>query len=119
MYRKIEKWLNEIISAELPEEIVALNFNLYQDSDNEWSLELVGTESFDKEDEDWTCDEIFTTRDNTLAWSEEAEWEEILEEIIENLKEYLERGKYADLLKEYQGIGVGFVDGDIEILYFK
>ena len=38
--------------------VVAANFNIYEDSDDEWSVEIVGTGSFDEEDEDWECDEI-------------------------------------------------------------
>ena len=37
----------------------------------------------------------------------------------ELLKEYLENGKHAALLKSRTGVGVGFVDGNIEILYNK
>ena len=29
----------------------------------------------------------------------------------------LNSGKYAEKLKEYQAIGIGFVDGDLHILY--
>ena len=35
------------------------------------------------------------------------------------LLNYLERGKYAHILKECRGIGIGFVDGDLSILYKK
>jgi hypothetical protein len=35
------------------------------------------------------------------------------------LSEWIKRGKYADLLKSKAGVGVGFVDGDIEILHTK
>ena len=82
-------------------------------------MELVGTESFDPENEDWICEEVtdFETRDDPFAWEQEAGWEEILEEVILVLKEYLENGLYADLLKSRCGVGVGFVDGDVEILY--
>lgn len=32
---------------------------------------------------------------------------------------YLEQGKYTRILKECRGIGIGFVDGDLSILYKK
>ena len=38
-------------------------------------------------------------------------------DMIDILKKYLNDGKYADLLKSREGVGVGFVDGDIEIIY--
>ena len=35
------------------------------------------------------------------------------------LLNYLEQGKYTHILKECRGIGIGFVDGDLSILYKK
>jgi hypothetical protein len=35
------------------------------------------------------------------------------------LKQYLESGIYSNILKAHDGLGVGFADGDIEILYAK
>ena len=42
-----------------------------------------------------------------------------LKYMAKELNRYLKRGKYADLLKSKIGVGVGFVDGNIEILYKK
>lgn len=121
MYAVVEKWLDNILVQTIPTSVVALNFNLYEDGGNNWSIELVGTERFDLEDEDWCCDEIFDfgTRENPLSWSKEATWDEILEEMIQIMRKYLEQGLHSNILKEYQGIGIGFVDGDIEVLFTK
>lgn len=118
-YNYIEKWINEIMQQSIPDDVEALNFNLYEDGNYNWSIELVGTERFDLEDEDWRCDEIFDfgTRDTPLAWKEEKTWEEILNETIQILNRYLEQGQYAGVMKRYQGVGVGFVDGDANILF--
>ena len=79
MYTLVENWLDSILEQSIPTEVVALNFNLYEDGGNNWSIELVGTESFDLEDEDWCCDEIFDfgTRETPLTWKEEKAWNEI------------------------------------------
>ena len=121
MYNKVSAWLDNALAQDIPEEIVAFCFNLYDDGYGNWSMELVGTERFDVNDEDWPCDEItdFGTRENLLEWYNEAKWDVILEEITEILSKYLEEGKYADVLKSKSGIGVGFVDGDIDILFSK
>ena len=47
------EWLDLILKNELNSEIKAINFNLYEDTDNKWSVELVGTFSFDKDNDDW------------------------------------------------------------------
>lgn len=119
MYTRVEKWLDSILVQRIPDSVVALNFNLYEDGGNNWSIELVGTESFDLEDEDWCCNEVydFGTRETPLAWNEEKAWNEILDEMQQILRKYLEQGCYSYILKKYQGIGIGFVDGDIEILF--
>lgn len=43
MYTFVEKWLNSILVQTIPESVVALNFNLYEDEGNKWSIELNGT----------------------------------------------------------------------------
>ena len=102
----------------IPDEVIAFGFNLYDDGDDNWSMELIGTSEFDPDDEDWLCHEVtdFDTRDDPFQWNKKAEWEEVLDDVTCLLKRYLERGKYGDVLKAKSGIGVGFVDGNINIL---
>ena len=120
MYNKIEKWLNEVLTQLIPNGVTAFSFNLYEDALNRWSMEIIGTSSFDPDDSDWACDEVcdFGTRNNPLSWKQEdTTWEQILDEVVQALTKYLEEGEYANVLKSYNGVGVGFVDGDLEILY--
>ena len=121
MYDDFEKWINGIFSKEIPEDVVAAVFNIYDDGDGDWSVEVVGTSSFDEDDEDWACDEVtnFDSRENRFAWNESYEWEDAFEEVVKILNKYLEEGTYKDKLKELNGIGAGFVDGDLEIVYSK
>ena len=44
------EWLDLLLKNELSSEIKAINFNLYEDIDNKWSIELVGTFSFNVKD---------------------------------------------------------------------
>ncbi len=117
MYNEFEAWLDAALEADLPDDIAAFNFNLYEDGDNLWSIELIGAPSFDAENPDWACDEIFTNREEPLSWSAETDWEEVLETMTQYVEKYLVEGKYADLLKESEAVGIGFVDGDITIVY--
>ena len=111
------EWLDLILKNELNSEIKAINFNLYEDNDNKWSIELVGTFSFDKDSEDWACDELFATRDTPFVIECESDWKSMEMVFIGLVNEYLSFGKYADKLKAYPAIGIGFVDGDLHILY--
>lgn len=119
MYIDFEMWLNRILQENLPIDAVAVNFNLYEEVDSNWSIQLVATERFDEEDEDWVCDEVFTTGEDLFSWQQDTGWEEILDISTEMVNAYLEKGKYADDLKKYAAVGIGFVDGDVSILYRK
>ena len=48
-----------------------------------------------------------------------SDWELVETFFISLVNEYLSSGKYAGKLKEYQAIGIGFVDGDLQILYAR
>lgn len=117
--KDIEKWIDNIFESTIPDEVIAIAFNLYEDGDNQWSIEMIGSSSFDVENSDWACDEVFDTRDNLQSWVQDTTWEEILQEVIDKIQKYIEAGKYAEQIKSYAGVGVGFVDGDITIAYKK
>ena len=117
MYNEFEAWLDAALEADLPEDIAAFNFNLYEDGDNLWSIELIGAPSFDPEDPDWACDEIFTNREDPLSWSAEVDWQDIQETMTQYVEKYLIEGAGASILKNSEAVGIGFVDGDITIVY--
>lgn len=121
MNNDIANWINQVLDKEIPDNIVAFCFNLYEEGDGEWSMELVGTDWFDEEDEDWACNEAtdFGSREEMYTWKMNCEWNEALDYMVNELKQYLKDGKYAELLKSRVGIGVGFVDGNIEIIHKK
>ena len=70
MYQEISKWIGKALSQEIPEKVVAFCINLYEDGDDQWSMELIGAERFDLADEDWACDEVtdFGTREELFVW---------------------------------------------------
>lgn len=121
MYNEVANWLDNVLKQDIPEDVTAFCFNLYEDENDTWTMELVGTERFDVADEDWPCDEItdFGTREASLMWNKETEWNIVLHEMCSVLRQYLEKGEFATVLKSKEGIGIGFVDGDVEILFSK
>ena len=112
-------WLDSVLEKPLPDEAVAINFNLYDDGDSHWSMELVATSSFDSGDDDWACDELFATRENLFQWKENCDFNKTLSFAEEIIRRYLAEGKYKDILTKYKAIGLGFVDGDISLIYMK
>ncbi|KGK81157.1 hypothetical protein DP68_18520 [Clostridium sp. HMP27] len=118
-YEDFSKWLNSNLE-QLPSDIVAVNFNLYEGSNQTYDIQLIGTDTFDEEDEDWACEEIFTTGEDIFLMprtDDIEDWEDGLDFITKIVRKYLEDGKYANMLKGLQAVGIGFVDGEIEILH--
>lgn len=116
------EWLDNALEGDFPTGTAAVSFNIYEDSIGEkWSIELVGTERFDPDGDDWACDETtdLGTRDKPFSWEESSEWQNILTEAKEMVIRYLENGKYAHKLKAFRGAAIGFVEGDLEILYSR
>lgn len=119
MYSMFEKWLDGVLEENLPLPGRAVNFNLYEGCDSEWSIQIISAAEFDEDDPDWCCSEEFSSGEDLFTWEQDADWEEILTAACGLIKRYLTEGKYADALKKYDGIAAGFVDGDLEILYKK
>lgn len=110
-------WLDDVLNRELPPDVKAICFNLYEDNDNKWAIELVGTSTFDGNNSDWACNEVYTTRENPYVLVKKSDWKTMEDIFTSFLKNYLEVGKYSNTLKNYSGIGIGFVDGDLNIVY--
>jgi hypothetical protein len=107
------KWLDSILAGveELP---VAWNFNLYELS----CVELVATKSFHKKDEDWACDGIFSSREQYPDFQlSEKQWEKALQKTVSLVESYLENGNYKSKLLDSYGVGCGFVDGNLTLVY--
>lgn len=119
-HAKFTAWLNEILKNPLPENAKGINFNLYEEEqENTFGLQFVATSSFDLNDDDWACDEVFSSNENMYYFTNENGWEQTLKEVENNVKTYLEKEEYSSVLKKYDGIGLGFVDGDLIIVYKK
>ena len=117
MYERFAEWLDISLDEEMQKELLAFCFNLYEEENNTWSVELIGSAEFDESNSDWACNEVFDSREYTYRWQEEASWEDIHSKIETYIRQYLFTGRFADLLKSYQAVAMGFVDGDLTILY--
>lgn len=77
---------------------------------------MIGAGSFDKENSDWACDEVFTNREEPLKWKSNKSWKETQTCVEGVVRQYLINGRYASVLLSKKGIGVGFVDGELVLL---
>lgn len=119
----VRQWILYIDAHEiLPNAIVALNFNIWEvvDEDNVscYTLELIGSERYDAEDDDWACEEDFDPRFrncDALQLSSKIPWEDVLKGLIEVLKEL--KDELGDIsLFRVEHITVGFTDGGLIVL---
>jgi hypothetical protein len=80
---------------------------------------LIGSSEYAPDDSDWACAEVFTTREDLFITDEVVgkKWEDVLCFFKSEVGAYLENGRYKDKLLSKAAVGIGFVDGDLEILY--
>ena len=115
----INKWIDEQVPDQLPKNVIGISFNLFENQ-NGFGIEIIGSSSFDETDEDWACDEIWEPKQRQFEIAKNIsgnDWKSCLENMKNIVSEYLENGNKKSSLKQVQGIGIGFIDGDMEIIY--
>lgn len=120
MYNSFEKWLNSILKENSFEGVKAFNFNLYEDYNDDnivFTVQLIGASSYDADNPDWACEEVFSTGENLFQIPDCDSWEICLEIFQKLIEEFLEKSNYANVLLKSDAVTYGFVDGDLEISY--
>lgn len=120
--QKISTWIELILEKQVPLNIEAYNFNIYEETDSAYGIQLIGTDSFDLEDEDWACTDYYTSDEN-LCYIDRTpdieDWQLGLSYIKNLIEEYLLTGGKKEILLNSRAVGVGFVDGAIEFAYIR
>ena len=110
-------WADRIVARAV--EAIAYNFNLYEHQDA-WAVQLVGTGSFDPANPDWACDETFSSGEDLFVIPKDVagdSWDAGLAFAKPLISRYLQTGTYASRLNAAAAVGVGFVDGDLEVVH--
>jgi hypothetical protein len=110
-------WLSRICVEEKPSEsVIAYNIGLFETPDG-FSAYLIGADTFDKNSNDWACDEAFTPKERYFSISREQVdgWKNFETVIIEATKNFLwsPDGEKTFLAKAV-AITVGFDDGNLK-----
>jgi hypothetical protein len=113
------EWANRSLTEKIPAEVKAFSFNLYE-TGVDFGVELIGASHFDVSDSDWACDEVFEPSQRRLeiplAFSGE-KWEQCLDNMRKLVSSYLNSNEPgAKVLNQAQGVGIGFVDGELHLL---
>ncbi|WP_026600692.1 hypothetical protein [Methylomonas sp. 11b] len=119
------EWADRSLSQPMPEATVAFHFNLYE-GETSVHVQLMGTASFHAgevpERDYWPGTETFTTGEEifeipfSVAGSEWQEWVTTSKTMI---AEYIANGARSKVLRSSLGVGIGFVDGDMHVLWQK
>ena len=111
-------WLDAALSRRIPDDVRAFNFNLYE-GEKTWDVEIVGAEDFDPGDASWACDAIFSYPELFFMPHDTVglQWEQALAAAIELITIYLRDGSHREVLRSAVAVGVGFVDGELTILW--
>ena len=125
IYEEFEKWLDNLLeNNDMPENTEAFNFNLYEESeqDNIYGVQIIASDRFDEDDEgEWACCEVWSSEEDIFCADtsdeDDKSRQQALKFITELVCDYLENGKYRDILLGSRAVGIGFVDGDLDLIY--
>lgn len=123
IYSEFANWLDNLLeNNDMPENTKAFNFNLYEEEEGEYiyGVQIIASDRFDADDDEWACCEIWSSEEDIFCVSTADEDEKGREQaqkfISEMISDYLKNGKYKDILINSNGIGIGFVDGELEYI---
>jgi shikimate kinase len=116
-------WLAEGLERPIPTSVKAFSFNLFEYPETpecKFGIEIVGTSSFDANDSDWACDEIWEPSVRTIEIPRTysgSHWEECLGKTKALITTCLSTMPEGYILKSRLGIGIGFVDGELDVIW--
>lgn len=125
IYIEFEKWLDNLLEAnDMPENTAAFCFNIYEEEDENYGVQLIASDEFNEDDGgDWACSEVWSSEEDIFyidhSDEENAGKERGLEFISGLICDYLERGNYRNMLLGAKAVAAGFVDGDLEVLHMN
>ena len=115
---KFEKWLKKHLEGDIPESIVAFNFNLYECSDEKmYDVQLVGSSTYNIDNDDWACNTEFSTGEDVFTFSSN-DWEAALDMFMIMIRDFMATNKNNRLI-DAEYVTAGFVDGDLNIVSLK
>ena len=117
-------WLEDSFSHGLPPEVKAISFNLFEPASfkiKRFGIEIIGAGSFDSKNSDWACDEVWQPEQRQLEIPADysgADWGACLSRMTYLVEKNLASNTaISSTLKSTQGVGIGFTDGELVLLW--
>lgn len=120
---KFESWLESVLVLPVPATVVAFSFNLFEleSGESKYGIELIGADKFDPDDADWACADAWEANPRSISIPSEfanGGWEKCLRGAKQLLADTLdESSAAASKLKESRAVAIGFIDGDLELIW--
>lgn len=112
-------WISDVL-VEIPDETIAFVFNIYEE-DDAYLVDITGTIEYSDESESWTDTINWDSGEEMFIIPKEkfdGDWEEIHDVIAEALEVLVEEdNELSDTLCDSEAVAVGFIDGDLEIIW--
>ena len=121
-------WLYQAVTTSpIPTDVKAYCFNLNSPSgyENEgiFGIELIGSPQYIPDDEDWACEENWEPLERDLLIPlcySTTDWEVCLKKMHQLIELFLlSENDASKLLKQSDAIGIGFVDGNLDLIWVK
>jgi hypothetical protein len=110
-------WLDKQLDEEVPEGILAFNINV---NESPFNIELIGSDEFTPNDEDWACNEDWVPINRSMTVSDELfgdSWEVAESNLLKFSKAYLDSNAVnVYKLTKAKAFSVGFVDGSLNFV---
>lgn len=117
-------WLRSSLSSAIPKSVRAFSFNLSEPAgeSSHFGVELIGSPDFDIEDADWACEEVWAATPRMLsipAAFSTSSLETCLAKVKRLVLAALVDDAVGKTLKTRKGIAVGFIDGDLDVVWHQ
>ena len=121
IYSSFKEWLDNLLeNNDMPENTKAFNFNLYEEDDDVYSIQLIASDRFDHDDDDWACCEIWSSEEDIFfvdVSDEDDKSRQAFQKFITGIVlHYIRLSAYGDVIS-FVPVGIGFVDGDLNVIF--
>ncbi|MDE5861248.1 MAG: hypothetical protein K2H28_03550 [Ruminococcus sp.] len=119
IYHSFAEWLDNLLEKnDIPADTKAFNFNLYEEEeDNVYSVQLIASDRFDPDDDEWACCEIWSSEEDLFfvdtSDEDDKSGETFKKFATDMISDYIAQN---DILN-HKPVGIGFVDGDLNIIF--
>ena len=122
-FEEFNGWIVSALASEVPKTVVAYSFNLFELAPGEakYGIELIGSDEFDTDNSDWACNETWVANPRSISIPRacaNGTWEGCLDDVRGLLTTTLSNSSAtATKLKGARAVAIGFVDGDLELIW--